>query len=87
MTKKSKLARKWERNETEDEIRIEVGTKFYVVDGVRVAKKVGDEWITLVQGWHVEEGWRSSILPNIPSGPITCVEYEPNDYYSEQQDL
>jgi hypothetical protein len=51
------------------EFRVEVGTKYYVADGVRVAKKVGDEWITLVPGWLVEEGVG-------PFGAVTTVTYE-----------
>jgi hypothetical protein len=54
----------------EGEFRVEVGVKYYVVGGVRVAKKIGDEWITLVPGWRVEEGWAAG--PNY-SGPVTSA--------------
>ena len=54
------------------EFRIEHGTQFYAVDSVGyVAKKVGDEWVTLVPGWCVEEGWGGN-------APVTIVEYDPD---------
>jgi hypothetical protein len=51
-------------------------TEFYTVDGIGpVAKKVGDEWITLIPGWTVGEGWGAG--PD-GDGPITLVEFDPD---------
>jgi len=57
------------------EFRIEHGTKFYIADGVRVAKKVGDDWVTIVDGWVVEDGWSAGDKYN---GPVTMVSFEGN---------
>jgi hypothetical protein len=68
-----KRARKWMRAEYEGEFRIEHGTEFYLADGLRVAKEVGREWITLVPGWHVEDFWCAG-----QSEPGTLVGYDPD---------
>ena len=67
-----KTTKTWDEDHI-GEFRTEVGIKYYVADGVRVAKKVGDDWIALVPGWHVDEGYSSD-----GGRLITSVEYDPD---------
>jgi hypothetical protein len=78
MGKKRSNEARWYAGDFEGEFRIEAGTLFCVVEGMRVAKKVGNDWVTLVPGWVVAEGYGASLDPDIPSGPMTSVVYEPD---------
>jgi hypothetical protein len=63
-----------DKDQPAGEFRIEDGTTFYVVDGTRVAERVGEgEWVTLVPGWRLEDAYSGQ------TGRIeTLVFYDPD---------
>jgi hypothetical protein len=63
------------RDTPEGEFRLEDGSMLYVVDGKRVAERVGDgDWVIHVPGWHLEDAYSGQT-----GGVVTLVFYDPED--------
>jgi hypothetical protein len=57
------------------EFRLEGGSMLYVVDGKRVAERVGEgDWVSHVPGWHLEDAYSGQT-----GGVVTLVFYDPED--------